>query len=251
MFLGWTAQQVASSDERAWEDLRVRLHRWAAVLRRRGVASLLQTVTLTEGLPGRILAHTNGERELTDLRHVGQLLHAEATSNQLGATALTAWLRQRIIEADSDTDNEDRSRRLESDAEAVQVLTIHRSKGLEYPVVYYPYLWEPSHISEQPLPIFHNPDAGDERTINVGKGGPGYPRQLQQYIAEERGEDLRLAYVALTRAKHQAVVWWAGSKDSRDSALGRLLFSRDDDGNVAAAGSATAKTPKSSLASRP
>jgi exodeoxyribonuclease V beta subunit len=241
VFLGWTAQQVASSDERAWEDLRVRLHRWAAVLRRRGVASLLQTITLTEGLPGRILAHTNGERELTDLRHVGQLLHAEATSNQLGATALTAWLRQRIMEADRDTDNEDRSRRLESDAEAVQVLTIHRSKGLEYPVVYYPYLWEPSHIPEQPLPIFHNPDAGDERTINVGKGGPGYPRQLQQYMAEERGEDLRLAYVALTRAKHQAVVWWAGSKDSRDSALGRLLFSRDDDGNVAAAGSRNRK----------
>jgi exodeoxyribonuclease V beta subunit len=237
VFVGWSAQQVAASDERAWEDLRVRLHRWAAVLRRRGVASLLETVTLTERLPGRILARTDGERQLTDLRHVGQLLHAEATAEQLGATALTAWLRQRIVEAGNDTDNEDRSRRLESDAEAVQVLTIHRSKGLEYPIVYYPYLWEPSYIpTAGPLPIFHNPDAGDERTINVGNGGPGFSRQLQQYMAEERGEDLRLTYVALTRAEHQAIVWWAGSVDSRHSSLSRLLFSRDADGNVAASG---------------
>ena len=233
---------MASPDERAWEDLRVRLHRWAAVLRRRGVASLLETVTLTERLPGRLLARDRrASVEITDLRHIGQLLHAEATSKQLGATALTAWLRQRIMEAAADTDNEDRSRRLESDAEAVQVLTIHRSKGLEYPVVYYPYLWESSHIPKAPLPIFHDPDAGDERTINVGKGGPGYGRQLKQYIAEERGEDLRLAYVALTRAQHQAIVWWAGSMDSRDSSLGRLLFSKDGEGNVAASGSRNLK----------
>ncbi|HEY2303404.1 MAG TPA: UvrD-helicase domain-containing protein [Acidimicrobiales bacterium] len=233
VFLGWSAQQVASSEERAWEDLSVRLHRWAGVLRQRGVASLLETVTRTERLPERILAHPDGERAMTDLRHVGQLLHAEATSKQWGATALTGWLRQRIAEADADTDDEDRSRRLESDAEAVQVLTIHRSKGLEYPIVYYPYLWEPSHIPKDPLPIFHDPDAGDQRTINVGRAGPGFGHQLTQYIAEERGEDLRLAYVALTRAQHQAIVWWAGSQDSRDSSLSRLLFSRDLDGNVA------------------
>ncbi len=127
------------------------------MLRQRGVASLLETVTLTERLPERILAHPDGERELTDLRHVGQLLHAEATSKQWGATALTGWLRQRIVEADADTDDEDRSRRLESDAEAVQVLTIHRSKGLEYPIVYYPYLWEPSHIPNGSAPDLPRP----------------------------------------------------------------------------------------------
>ena len=59
---------------------------------------------------------------------------------------------------------------------------------------------------------------------------------MQQHIDEQRGEDLRLAYVALTRAKHQAVVWWAGSCDSRNSALSRLLFARDGDGNVAPSG---------------
>ncbi|MEA2480528.1 MAG: exodeoxyribonuclease beta subunit, partial [Thermoleophilaceae bacterium] len=143
-------------------------------------------------------------------------------------------------EAVSENSDEERSRRLESDAEAVQVLTIHRSKGLEFPVVYYPYLWEPGYIprGEQPV-FFHDPDAGDARTIDVGLDGPGFPRHQAQHEAEQRGEDLRLAYVALTRAQHQAVVWWAGSWDSRNSALGRLLFARDAEGHVPAKGTFT------------
>ena len=233
-FLGWDAEEVAFADERAWEDVHVKLHRWAGVLRRRGVASLLEIITLTEGLPGRILAREDGERELTDLRHVGQLLHAAAASEQMGVTALTAWLGQRIAEAASDNHNEERSRRLESDAEAVQVLTVHRSKGLEFPIVYYPYLWEPGYIPDRCPAVFHDPAAGDRRTIDVGLEGPDFDAHRSRYVVEQRGEDLRLAYVALTRAQHQAVVWWAGSWDSRHSPLSRLLFARDAAGNVAA-----------------
>ena len=238
-FLGWTAEQVAAADDDQWEAVHARLHRWADVLRRRGLASLLETVTLSEGLPGRLLGREAGERELTDLRHVGQLLHAEAVSERLGVTALAAWLRQRIAQADADTRSEERSRRLESDAEAVQVLTIHRSKGLEFPIVYYPDLWEPGWIPDDAPPVFHD-DAG-RRTINVGMGGPGFGQHRRRHIQERRGEDLRLAYVALTRARHRAVVWWASSWDSRDSSLGRLLFARDADGNVAAEGDAPPK----------
>ncbi|MGH8999982.1 MAG: UvrD-helicase domain-containing protein [Acidimicrobiia bacterium] len=239
-FFGWTTQQVAGGDEDAWEAVHVTLHRWAGLLRRRGVASLLEAITWGEGLPGRVLTGADGERELTDLRHVAQLLHAEATAGGLGAAALAGWLRQRIAEAGEDTHNEDRSRRLESDAQAVQVLTIHRAKGLEFPVVYCPYLWEPGYMSKRPLPFFHDPGAGDRRTIDVGgDGSPGYDAHLRQFVAEQRGEDLRLAYVALTRARHQAVVWWAGSYDSRDSPLGRLLFCRGPDGSVGHRGKET------------
>ena len=239
-FLGWTAERVASADESEWEEIHRRLHRWARVLRTSGVAALMETITRAERLPGRVLATADGERDLTDLRHVGQLLHATATAEQMGGAALTAWLRRRIAAASRETSDEERTRRLESDAEAVQVLTIHRSKGLEFPIVYCPDLWEPGYIPRDPQPVFfHDPAQGDARTIDVGLDGPDYPRHRRHHEEEQRGEDLRLAYVALTRARHQAVVWWAGSRDSRHSALGRLLFARDEDGRVAPAGGAT------------
>ena len=206
----------------------------------------METITRAELLPGRVLARADGERDLTDLRHVGQLLHATATAEQMGGAALTAWLRQRIAAAARETSDEERTRRLETDAQAVQVLTIHRSKGLEFPVVYCPDLWEPGFIPRDPQPVFfHDPAHDDARTIDVGLDGPDYPRHRRHHETEQRGEDLRLAYVALTRARHQAVVWWAGSYDSRHSALGRLLFARGEDGKVPHAGS---KTPTDAAA---
>ena len=131
----WRARRT-----RTWEERpRAGCTTGRALLRPRGVASLAETITLGRAAARRACsARPTGERALTDLRHVGQLLHAAATAEQLGATALTAWLRRRIADGRAGRGDEERSRRLESDAEAVQVLTIHRSKGLEFPIVYLP-----------------------------------------------------------------------------------------------------------------
>jgi exodeoxyribonuclease V beta subunit len=228
--IGWSAERVACAVADDWQEVHEDLHEWAVLLRERGVASLMETVTRARRVPARVLARTDGERWLTDLRHVGQLLHAAATDEQLGVSALTAWLRRRISDAELDRD-EERSRRLESDAAAVQVLTIHRSKGLEFPVVYCPYLWDHPGGDRAKAPVAFHDDHG-ERLIDVGLQGREYEEHRKRHEEEERGEDLRLMYVALTRAQHQAVIWWAGTYPSRDSPLCRLLFGRGEDGAV-------------------
>jgi exodeoxyribonuclease V beta subunit len=231
-FVGWTAEEVALADETQWEDLHWALHRWAALLRDKGIAALAETVSSERSVPERVLARANGERFMTDLRHVVQLLHAAGATEGVGPTAMANWLGRRIREADRDSENEERTRRLESDARAVQVITIHRSKGLEFPIVLFPYAWD-GYIHRIGVPVFHDPGHDHVRTVDVG--GPG--RELEQHRklekVEGQGEALRLFYVALTRAQHQTVLWWARGRDTGDSPLSRLMFDRAPTGEVA------------------
>ena len=231
-FLGWSAERIATAEEAEWEAVHRRLHGWSRVLRERGVAALAEAITAGEDLAARMLTFGDGERRLTDLRHLAQLLHRAASTERLGVTALRGWLAERVAEAERDEGEEERARRLESDAEAVQILTIHRSKGLEFPIVYCPYLWDPTWIRAKEPVSFHDPATGYRHTIDVGLDGHTFRAHARQHELEQRGEDLRLAYVALTRAKHQAVIWWAPSKDSRNGPLTRLLFAKGEDGTV-------------------
>ena len=221
-FVGWDAERLATADDAAHDALADTVRRWSRLLWSRGVAALQEAVT-RDGLAERLMRTSTGERRLTDLRHVGEVLHVAAVTEGLGASALTAWLRRRIREAAQDYD-EERSRRLETDAAAVQVVTVHASKGLEFGVVYVPYAWDRFEPRQPEVLRFH---AGDGRRI-LHVGGPGsfgYDAALDRHRQEEGGEDLRLLYVALTRARHQVVAHWAPSKaNSAKAALTRVVL---------------------------
>lgn len=222
-FFGWTAEQVATNDDAAWDRVHARLHEWRRVLVRRGVASLFEQINADESLPGRMLGVLGGERALTDVRHVAELLHDHGSTADTMPATLLAWLRERIRRSEREGDAEAQSRRLETDAQAVQVWTIHRSKGLEFPIVHLPFLWRPGWIPDEAPPLFHDPVDG-VRCIDVGGSRRGHQDNVDRFVAESQGEELRLAYVALTRARHQVVVWWASTYSAGESPLGTLLL---------------------------
>jgi exodeoxyribonuclease V beta subunit len=240
-FIGMTAKEVAGATESTWEGVHARLQEWAGVLRRYGVAALYKAAS-AGGLAGRTLRWEGGERELTDLGHLAEVLHAEGSTNQEGASGLRTWLARRIEEAaENDVGADEHSRRLESDAEAVQVLTVHRVKGLEFPVVYCPYLWDSGGQPNKGGPVVFHGAGGAALDPGRAEGNPGYEQHRDAERRDERGEDLRQLYVALTRARHQVVIWWVRTKGGRDSPLGRLIMFRDEAGNVPPEGNYTPK----------
>ncbi len=198
------------------------LRAWAEVLTLRGVAAVLESAN-AEGLPARVLAEVGGERRLTDLRHIGEALHEVALQERMGVVALLTWLRGQVAEGRAGRGAE-RTRRLDSDAAAVQLVTIHASKGLEYPVVYLPALAD-RNVAKPSMPLFH--DAEGRRCVDVGGGGGGaWHDHVARWRDEEAGEWLRLLYVAATRAQSQVVAWWAPTRNTPASPLHRMLQGR-------------------------
>ncbi len=220
-FLGYDAAGLDRGGDDLTDELGDRLRSWSEALARRGVAAVVEAA-MSGGMPERMLARVGGERTLTDIRHIGEVLHEVAQREQMGVVALLAWLREQVVEA-RDGRGAERTRRLDSDAAAVQLVTIHASKGLQYPVVYLPALAD-RHVGKPQRPLFH--DADGRRCIDVGGSGPDWGEHCRRWADEEAGEWLRLLYVALTRAQSQVVAWWAPTRNAEASPLHRLLMRR-------------------------
>ena len=227
--VGWGAERVATAGERDWDELHVVLHRWARTLRRHGPAALHRQIGVDTELPARVLALEGGRRALTDLDHVAQLLHGAASAGGLGWSSLAGWLRAGIADANEEP-SDARARRLESDADAVQILTVHASKGLQFPIVLCPYLWDSNATTPQAF-AFHD-EATGVRTLEVGgaKKDVDYKAHAARYEAERAAEERRLVYVAVTRAQCRAVVWWMQAGNAPKAPLTRVLFPRGMNG---------------------
>jgi exodeoxyribonuclease V beta subunit len=219
-FLGHTLTELDAGGDELTDTLADRLRGWALLLRGRGVAALFEA-TEERGLTARVLGQSGGERLLTDLRHLAQTLHETARRDSLGLTGLLEWLR-----SERENTASERVRRLDSDAAAVQITTVHQSKGLQYPVVHLPFV---SMNFVRPVDVARYHDEAGRRMIDVAGRGAAWSAHEVAHLTEEAGEELRDLYVALTRAQSQVVTWWAPTRNTPDGGLHRLLFGRQPD----------------------
>ena len=217
--LGFTGPDLERLNQTETElfGLMERLSFWQGVWQKNGVMRMLLAAWQEHGVTGRLLLLADGERRLTNLRHLAELLQEAESRNHLSPAMLVDWFSQALAASES---GEEAELRLESDEDAVQLVTIHRSKGLEYPVVYCPYLFlGGGGAGRQPFVSLHDPEAGWQGRIVL------FPDEEARALAaaERFAEELRLAYVALTRARHCCQVLWAPVNGYEASALAWLL----------------------------
>lgn len=251
---GWTAPELLAGtlggdDAERWAEAWSRFldalaHHSALLVEESvivAVSALLHDTSEPDGRTpmARLASLPDGERRLTNLRHLSELLHEAALTERLGAAGLHRWLRDRRQR--NDADSETAELRLESDADTVQVVTVHKSKGLEYPVVFAPFLWDGRLLRglspDTNVLQFHRP--GETRLTVDLRGRVGAdPTDTETALGEMLEEHQRLLYVAVTRAKHRVVLYTGpttgkSSQDLQSSPLGLLFHGRSGGGTRA------------------
>ncbi len=216
-------------DERAWTEWLGLFHRTHQSWREHGFARMFRELLAAQGVPARLLAHPDGERRLTNLLHLGELVQAEAARHPRGLEALVQWMAARA--ADPRPESEEQQLRLESDEHVVKIVTVHKSKGLQYPVVFCPFVWDGrlyavNEFRERDV-VGHDPERAHRATLEIEADAQSPLRLRAGY--EELAETVRLFYVAVTRAIHRCTIVWGATGDSSTAAPMWLLHAPEDD----------------------
>lgn len=192
------ALDALASDERAWESAVQEFMEYRKIWHRRGVLAMLRALLHRRNLASSLLASPYGERRLTNFLHLGELLQQQSSELD-GEYALLRWLGEAVSRPNGQV--AEQVLRLESERKLVQIVTIHKSKGLEYPLVFLPFIC--SHRAAE-TPLYHEADGAGNRTVLDLTGAD---HSLAEADRERLAEDLRLLYVALTRGVYAT---WLG-----------------------------------------
>ncbi len=227
---GYTAEQLdrLRSDEQEWEQVIKTMSDYRQLWQDQGFLPMFQRLLNEQRTVSRLNACPAGERILTNFLHLAELIQ-EAGRRQAGADALLRWFCDRIHCPEEQAENQ--QLRLESDEHLVRIATVHKAKGMEYPIVFLPFLWHGRSLlkggnrkeGEDPF-AFHRPGQPDRLCIDLGSNREEHLARAEQ---ERLAEDLRLLYVALTRARYSCFFCWGRIKEMEQSALCYLLHGDD------------------------
>ncbi len=234
-FTGLTASQLVGLDDESqndvWDEHRNHMHALHALWLSRGLTQAMRSLSARYGIEKTLLTRPDGMRRITNLWHLVELISEAQVTHRLGPLGALRWLRGAREDRTQRAElvSESHELRLESSSDAVLLTTIHKSKGLEYPIVYVPFLWDGKLLKgdDGTLVRFHSP--GDHTpTLDLGTDAINEHKKLAE--AEALAEGLRLVYVALTRARHRVVlvIPQASQKSFARSALAYTLFGGGD-----------------------
>lgn len=201
--------QQNEADWQRWADS---FAQYQQTWQRQGILAMLHQILLEQGISERLLSQATGERDLTDFLHLAEILQQAATLHESEA-ALLSWFEKQI----QGEGRQEAQIRLESERQLVKIVTIHKSKGLEYDLVWLPFLAAPSKDpSKKDINIYYSKER-DETLWDIEN------RNLNALCEETFAEELRLLYVALTRAKYQMAFALPAQFDKKWNALHYVL----------------------------
>lgn len=205
-----------SEDEQAWSARLATLQQYRQIWQTQGIMAMLQHLLVREGVTRRLTGRIGGERSLTNYLHLAELLQ-QSPAGAHGAASLLRWFNRQLD--NPDPGGEAQLVRLESDEQLIRIVTVHRAKGLEFPVVFLPFLWNSRALSKNEPLRFHRRD-NFQLTIDWGSGEQEHRRLAEE---ERLAEELRLLYVALTRAKSCCFLCWGLVNGLESTGLAFLL----------------------------
>ena len=223
-FLGAGAAAIDAflRNDLEWESVLARFRDYNDVWQKQGFIRMFRRLLAQEGVRERLLTHPDGERRLTNILQLAEILHQASPDGGRGLAGLVQWLARQRDEATPRL--EAHQIRLERDVDAVRIVTMHKSKGLEYPIVFCPFCWDGSRIKpDQPF-AFHDDHDNNELTLVIDPRHAGRDKAEEELLAE----NLRLLYVALTRARNRCYLVWGHLKDAGTSAPAYLFHDRSE-----------------------
>lgn len=218
-------------DEAALDGWLNRFQDYLQCWQRQGLLAMMQQLLRRERVEVHLSGLPQAERALTNIHHLIERVQQAAIDEHLAINKTLDWLRRAIQQSARDSGDEQQLR-LESDDDAVKIVTLHSAKGLEYPLVFCPDLWRRSDRLKNEQHMVQCHEAGE---MIADLGSEKFSERREQALYEELAEDLRLFYVAVTRAKYRCYLNWADvrTKDrANDSAFAYLFDFAEDDFSV-------------------